>query len=280
MNRRVFSATAAMLALLFSANCSDSTDPETSAALANYITGVMTANGSVTAQLRTGTPTQGSGPVVNVTGSSALIEGGSAIRTLSASTAFSRIVIAVMGIEGYYELTLTSSVTTIDVILTVAQTPPSTFTLQYGAGTGSGFGAFDTESVNVVNVGTGTIQVSVSWDAETDVDLHLIEPGGTEIYYGNDVATSGGTLDLDSNAGCYIDGKKNENITYPANVTPPRGTYTVRVDYWSSCSLAKTNYVVTVRVSGQPTRTYTGSFTGSGDSGGAGSGTTITTFTF
>lgn len=280
MHRRIVTALPVMLALLVATNCSDSTDPEDTAALATYITGVITANGSATAQLRTGSPTAGAGPTVTVTGSSALIEGGSALRTLTASTAFNRVVIAILGVDGYYELTLTTSVTTIDVVLTVAQMPPATFTLQYGAGTSSGFGAFDTESVNVVNVGTGTIQVSVSWDAESDVDLHLIEPNGEEIYYGNDVSASGGTLDLDSNAGCYIDGKKNENITWPSGTTPPRGTYTVKVDYWSACSVAKTNYVVTVRVTGQTTRTYTGSFTGTGDSGGSGSGTTIATFTY
>ncbi len=280
MNRRIFSAVPAIIALLFTTNCKDSTSSETAAALANYITGVIAANGTATASLRTGTPTAGSGPVVNATGTSALIEGGSSIRTLTATTAFNRIIVAVLGVDGYYELTLTSSVTTIDIIITVAPTPPSTFTLQYGAGTTTGYGTFDTESITVVNVGTGTIQVSVSWDAESDVDLHLVQPNGDEIYYGHSTAASGGTLDLDSNAGCGIDGKKNENITWPSGSTPPRGTYTVRVDYWSACSVAKTNYVVTVRVTGQAARTYTGSFTGTGDSGGSGSGTLVTTFTY
>jgi hypothetical protein len=266
--------------LLFSASCSDSTDPETSAAIATYITGVMTANGSVTAQLRTGTPTPGSGPIVNATGTSALIEGGSAIRTLTATTAFNRVLIAVAGVDGYYELALPSSVTTTDVILTLAQTPPASFTLQYGAGTGTSFGAFDTEVVSVVNVGTGAVQVSVAWNTASDVDLHLVQPNGEEIYYGDDVSTSGGTLDLDSNAGCSIDGKQQENITWPTG-SPPRGTYTVRVDYWDSCAVTgSTNYVVTVRVQGQAVKTYTGTFTGGGDQGGAGAGATVTTFTY
>jgi len=209
----------------------------------------------------------------------ALIEGGSSIRTVTGTTAFNRVVIAVQGVDGYYELTLTASVTTIDVVVSISQTPPATFTLQYGAGTSAGIGAYDTEAVNVVSVGTGEIQVSVSWNTESDVDLHLVQPNGEDIYYGNDVAASGGTLDLDSNAGCSIDGKKNENITWPTG-TPPRGMYTVRVDYWSSCGVASTSYVVTVRVAGQVARTFTGTFTGSGDAGGSGSGTTITTFTY
>ena len=133
--------------------------------------------------------------------------------------------------------------------------------------------------MSVITVGTGEIQVSVSWDVESDVDLHLVEPNGEDIYYGNDLSASGGALDLDSNAGCSIDGKKNENITWPSR-TPPRGTYIVRLDYWDSCGVAKTNYVVTVRVKGRTPQTFSGAFTGLGDSGGSGSGIQITTFTY
>lgn len=123
---------------------------------------------------------------------------------------------------------------------------------------------------------TSDVQVSVSWDAPTDVDLHVVEPSGNEIYYGNATSATGGQLDVDSNPACSIDGRQIENIRWASGA--PVGTYTVRVDYWDSCGVAQTNYLVTVK-NGGSTQTFSGSFTGDGDRGGSGSGRTITTFT-
>ena len=52
----------------------------------------------------------------------------------------------------------------------------------------------------------------------------------------------------------------------------------MRLDYYKNCDIAKTNYVVTVRVNGQPTKTFSGTFTGDGDQGDVGAGKPITTF--
>jgi hypothetical protein len=130
--------------------------------------------------------------------------------------------------------------------------------------------------VLVFSVGfSGDVQVSVSWDAPSDVDLHVVEPSGEEIYYGNGGSATGGQLDVDSNANCVIDGKQIENIRWPGRA--PGGTYTVRVDYWDACGVGRTNYLVTVR-NGTSTQTFSGFFTGPGDNGGPGSGVTIGTF--
>jgi hypothetical protein len=122
---------------------------------------------------------------------------------------------------------------------------------------------------------SGDVQVSVSWDAPSDVDLHVVEPSGEELWYGNAASATGGQLDVDSNAACAIDGRQIENIRWPGRA--PAGSYTVRVDYWDSCGVARTNYLVTVR-NGTATHTFLGSFTGAGDQGGEGSGVTIGTF--
>ena len=111
---------------------------------------------------------------------------------------------------------------------------------------------------------------------DSDVDLHVVDPSGEEVYYGHRRSASGGELDLDSNAGCRIDGVRNENITWPIG-RAPRGQYIVRVDYWSSCSAQQTNYTVRV-ISEGINQTFSGSFTGGGDQGGPGSGRQITTF--
>lgn len=280
--RRAGLLSASIATLFAAASCGGGTEP-TPQDIRAFITGVSTANLAVTAAFHAGAPpAAGQGPVVTVSGTSAMILGGGAFRTVTSGTAFTRIIVAIDAIDGYWELTLANAVTLQDIILTLAQTIPqsrSIFTVEYAAGTSAAFGAFHPEPVAIVQVGTGDVQVSASWDAESDVDLHVIEPGGAEIYYFNSSTASGGVLDLDSNPACVIDHVKNENITWPSS-PPPRGTYTVRVDYFDACGVSATNYVVTVRRKGQNPVSFTGQFTGPGDTGGAGSGTTITTFTY
>jgi hypothetical protein len=109
--------------------------------------------------------------------------------------------------------------------------------------------------------------------------LHVVEPSGTEIYYGNPGPTAtGGKQDLDANAACSGNvGVDNENTRWTSNA--PNGTYTVRVDEFESCSASTTNYVVTIN-NGGSTIIKSGSFSASqADFGGQGSGLTITTFT-
>jgi hypothetical protein len=270
----------ASVAMILAASCGDSTAPDTTD-VRDFINSVATGNNQISAAFRAGSaPSGGSGPVAVVSGTSSMILGGGALRTVTSGTAFTRIIVAIDGVDGYWELTLPNAVTTQNIVLTLAQeVPDETFTVEYAAGTSAAIGTFDTEPVAILTVGTGDVQVSVSWDVESDVDLHVVEPGGEEIYYGNSSSLSGGELDLDSNAACSIDGTKNENITWPSS-SPPRGTYTVRVDYWDSCGVTATNFVVTIRVKGQNAMTFTGQLTGLGDGGGAGSGVPVATFSY
>jgi Fibronectin type III domain len=138
-----------------------------------------------------------------------------------------------------------------------------------------GLSAASNEALVFVVGFTGDVQVSVSWDAPSDVDLHVEEPGGNDIYYGNPSSSTGGQLDVDSNAACSIDGRQIENVRWGG--LAPAGTYTVRVDYWDACGVGQTNFLVTVK-NGASTQTFTGLFTGEGDHGGFGSGRLITTF--
>ena len=129
-------------------------------------------------------------------------------------------------------------------------------------------------------VGTGDVQVNITWDSRADVDLHVVDPLGEELYYGHKTSVSGGQLDLDSNAGCGTDGPRAENIFWASGLIAPRGEYLLRVNYWSACSVARTNYVVTVNTRGKPPQIFTGFFTGPGTGGGKGSGRIIATATY
>lgn len=136
--------------------------------------------------------------------------------------------------------------------------------------------------LEVIEVGTGDVQVSLSWDTDTDVDLHVRSPGDPpqipqcEIYYGNTTCDDGGELDLDSNAGCYLDHVRNENVYWATN--PPEGIYRVYVDFYEDCSTIGANYAVTVTYCDK-SDVFEGHFTpGADDFGGAFSGRFITSF--
>jgi hypothetical protein len=281
MKRSTLRRAAAVVLVAAAAACGDSSGPVNS--VTRFISRVTALDTSIVATLVTGTPPGSAmGPAAIVTAPPTVINGGSGQVRIVAADSFGTVIVFVFGYPDYYALTLPVGDTLAEVLVTIApDLNAANFNWRFAVGDDAqSLGPYTDAPVTVVQVGTGDVQVSVSWDVDSDVDLHLVEPGGMgeEIYYGNAVAASGGELDLDSNAGCNIDQVRNENITYPG--APPSGTYTVRVDYWDSCSVSQTNYVVTVRVKGQATKVFTGSFTGTGDNGGAGSGTTITTFTY
>ncbi|HEY2745494.1 MAG TPA: hypothetical protein VGL86_12750 [Polyangia bacterium] len=111
---------------------------------------------------------------------------------------------------------------------------------------------------------TDTLLVSLGWDTESDLDLHLVTPDGTEVW-ANKINSeplpqpgdnsdpngykNGGILDFDSNANCVIDGRRLENVFW--TVPPPSGHYIVRVDTWSLCAESWANWRVDVTLNGQ-----------------------------
>nr|ABB84839.1 uncharacterized protein [uncultured delta proteobacterium DeepAnt-32C6] len=132
-------------------------------------------------------------------------------------------------------------------------------------------------SYSVTAVGSGDIQVSVAWDTPTDLDLHVVEPTGCELYYGNRNCSSGGELDLDSNPACSIDGINVENTFWPTGQAPG-GEYTVMVDFYSDCCSCGALYTVTLTYCGK-TEVIQGQFApNTDDHGSQGDGVTVATF--
>jgi hypothetical protein len=80
-----------------------------------------------------------------------------------------------------------------------------------GAGQGDGFGLArfgnGGEEVRGVKVQVGDPQFTLLWDSVADIDLHVIEPGGKEIYWNDRKGNQGGELDVDN-----TDGYGPENI--------------------------------------------------------------------
>ena len=85
-------------------------------------------------------------------------------------------------------------------------------------------------------LGTGDVQVTLRWQTVDDLDLAVVDPSGERADYTNTRVTSGGELDVDSNAGC---GENNtspvENIFWPTG-GGATGDYTVEVNLFSRCT--------------------------------------------
>ncbi len=232
-----------------------------------------------------------SGPSINVQGNTSVLAGGTNPVSVTTDHPNSTVLVSVSGRKGYYKISPSSLKNSADVYLLYLLINQSltqeTFTILIAVMDSEGLiSEHQTIEVERIEAGTGKLQVSCSWNTLNDVDLHLVEPNSEEIYYGNSTSVLGGDLDVDSNAGCSIDGINNENITYADSVTVEAGQYIVRVDLWSACSVTETtNFIVNAYYNGaliatsSGTNPYTGSFVpADADGGGSGDGREVMRF--
>lgn len=100
-------------------------------------------------------------------------------------------------------------------------------------------------------LGGGDVQVRLRWHSDADLDLHVIDPWGDEVYFGNSVVDSGGELDRDSNAGCgeALDAPV-ENVTWPRGEAP-RGQYHAYVVVYDDCYTDDLSWDLQVSVGGR-----------------------------
>jgi hypothetical protein len=103
-------------------------------------------------------------------------------------------------------------------------------------------------TTSVQTGGEAGVQVTLNWNSNADLDLHVIEPDGTEIYYNNPISSSGGALDRDNQCDSDFVLGRPENIFW---TTPPNGTYQVNVVYYQDCGDAgPVNFTVRVCIKG------------------------------
>jgi uncharacterized protein YfaP (DUF2135 family) len=77
----------------------------------------------------------------------------------------------------------------------------------------------------------------------------VVEPDGFEISYVHDRSRSGGWLDRDARGTCE-NGETGENVFWAG--TPPPGSYSVRVHYYSGCTGAgPTPFYLSISYGGQ-----------------------------
>lgn len=114
-------------------------------------------------------------------------------------------------------------------------------------------------AANGQTLGTGAVQVSLQWSSNADFDLHVFEPSGTEIYYGNRTASDGGTLDVDANGGCDNETTSPVENVYWSN-PPAAGQYRAEAKLFGLCGTSPPqDFVITVKVNGRVAMQKSGS---------------------
>lgn len=115
---------------------------------------------------------------------------------------------------------------------------------------GKQFGPAKVTSVTIASaIPAGRLVVSLSWDNTADLDLHVVDALGVEVFARNpssyeppppgsppeppNTPHDGGILDFDSNGQCVRDGRRRENVVWAD--PPPKGHYLVRVETSALC---------------------------------------------
>ena len=134
------------------------------------------------------------------------------------------------------------------------------------------FGPPLVKSVKITsNTPDGHLVVSLSWQNKADLDLHVVDPNGVEVFARNQnsyvppppgmpappgLPHDGGVLDFDSNAQCVQDGRMAEDVVW--SDPPPNGHYVVRVDTADLCGETESPWRVEVKSEGVTIATASG----------------------
>jgi hypothetical protein len=139
----------------------------------------------------------------------------------------------------------------------------------------------------------GELVVELGWAGVADLDLHVVDPDGVEIWSGNpnsyvppppgtpappDAWMDGARLDLDANAGCTGGGRPRERVTW--TLPPAEGGYVVRVDTRAMCGAALADWWIVAYRAGEPFATARGQSTEVDTRFAHGEGAGLTALTF
>ena len=106
----------------------------------------------------------------------------------------------------------------------------------------------------------GEVVFALRWERGADLDLHVLQPDGQEIWSRRKSGAVGwspgrpspagpvGYLDQDSNSLCVRDGQQSEHVIYPQR--PTAGRYRVLIDTVSLCGEATAYWQVSALVDG------------------------------
>lgn len=96
----------------------------------------------------------------------------------------------------------------------------------------------------------GFMRFSLSWDYYDDLDIHVIEPNGNEIFYGRTRSSSGGWLDVDMNVQDRHSLEPVENIAWADGNRILEGRYKVFVENYNKRDMDASGFEVEMEING------------------------------
>ena len=105
-------------------------------------------------------------------------------------------------------------------------------------------------TTTTIVLGTGDVQATLRWNGDADLDLHVIDPDGVEIFYQNARSPSGGLLDVDMVPDCGDSAANVENVFWPEGGSIP-GLYQAFVYHFDASCAESAEYVLELRIDGQ-----------------------------
>ena len=101
----------------------------------------------------------------------------------------------------------------------------------------------------------GKLEIILAWDDHNDLDLHVLCPDNTHIFFQHRTGC-GGELDVDANSDArHVVDQPIENMYWP---TPPPGSFKVVVDPFDMRVGPRSSFRLTIRQEGQPDRVISG----------------------
>lgn len=98
----------------------------------------------------------------------------------------------------------------------------------------------------------GFMRCSLHWFNYDDLDVHVMEPSGREIFYGNKRSyNTGGTLDVDMNAGAGRTRDAVENIVWTDRSKLTKGRYTVWVNQFNKRESIDVGFEFEIEIDGE-----------------------------
>ena len=133
------------------------------------------------------------------------------------------------------------------------------FPINGGGGGGAGGGASYIPSIPP----DGDLSFLLEWTLPVgapvpDVDLHVNEPSGEHVYFGNPISASGGQLDYDDTSTDPDGTGGPERIFWPFG-TAPSGTYEYGIRWFGGVGSA--DYALVVYIGATQTQIHTGTIT-------------------
>jgi len=98
----------------------------------------------------------------------------------------------------------------------------------------------------------GDVQATLTWDSPADLDLHMLDTAGDEIWYlWPGPSAGGGQLDRDANPACTEQAPLPTENIYWSTGKAPQGRYRVWVELYDPCRTTDLDWHLVVRVDGR-----------------------------